>query len=404
MMALRAIIDYLFPPDPGLLRFTAAVRATVAGLATFFVALALGPIAEVDVLHRVLGFATAMFLAAMVPEGDTRSKLTTMLLGGIGAAAATTISSTFITMPAASVVVLPIVMLVLSWLGTRGPRFMAVALVSLMAYIITLVSHESLETVPQRLLVLAVAVAIAALVRCVLMPERPEAELEHLRQAVRNGIAKALGRIAAAVSSGGWTPQGRAMLRRDIDRLDEVVLLAQRTPCVPRRTVPGTGLAVAAALGGSACRRGGRAHRLVGGRPAGGSRGAPHPPGGASRDAGTGDAGQRGRPARIGAGPARARLSRCSRTTLPPPSARAAHETRGDWRPALQTALAAAIAVGCSELILPDRWYWAAFTAFVMFQGTRSRGESLSKGISFMAGTLLGVLAGLVLAAFLGPA
>ncbi len=71
------------------------------------------------------------------------------------------------------------------------------------------------------------------------------------------------------------------------------------------------------------------------------------------------------------------------------------------WRPALQTAAASALAIACSELILPDRWYWAAFAAFVMFRETRSRGEFVAKGIAFVAGTSAGLVAGLLLATLL---
>jgi uncharacterized membrane protein YccC len=79
-----------------------------------------------------------------------------------------------------------------------------------------------------------------------------------------------------------------------------------------------------------------------------------------------------------------------------PPAASAA-----GWRPALQTAAASALAIAGSELILPDRWYWAAFAAFVMFQGTRSRGESVAKGVAFVTGTSAGLVAGLLLATLL---
>ena len=79
-----------------------------------------------------------------------------------------------------------------------------------------------------------------------------------------------------------------------------------------------------------------------------------------------------------------------------PPAAPAA-----GWRPALQTAAASTLAIACSELILPDRWYWAAFAAFVMFRETRSRGESVAKGIAFVTGTSAGLVAGQLLATLL---
>jgi uncharacterized membrane protein YccC len=70
-------------------------------------------------------------------------------------------------------------------------------------------------------------------------------------------------------------------------------------------------------------------------------------------------------------------------------------------RSALQTAIATGLAIAVGELVSPNRWYWAAFAAFVMFQGTRSRGESLAKGLQFMFGTLAGVVAGMLFATLL---
>src|SRR6185437_1269662 len=70
-------------------------------------------------------------------------------------------------------------------------------------------------------------------------------------------------------------------------------------------------------------------------------------------------------------------------------------------RQAIQGGIATAFAVVAGELVSPQRWYWAAFAAFAMFQGTRSRGESIAKEIQFLIGTLAGVFAGVLIAAAL---
>ena len=62
----------------------------------------------------------------------------------------------------------------------------------------------------------------------------------------------------------------------------------------------------------------------------------------------------------------------------------------------MQTAVATALAIAAGDLVSPNRWYWAAFAAFVMFQGTRSRGESIAKGAQFVIGTLGGVVFGML--------
>lgn len=64
------------------------------------------------------------------------------------------------------------------------------------------------------------------------------------------------------------------------------------------------------------------------------------------------------------------------------------------WQSSLQGAGAAAIAIFFGELFSPTTWYWAAITAFVVFIGTRSRGDVFVKSGERALGTVLGVLAG----------
>ncbi|MBO0877196.1 MAG: FUSC family protein, partial [Pseudonocardia sp.] len=68
-------------------------------------------------------------------------------------------------------------------------------------------------------------------------------------------------------------------------------------------------------------------------------------------------------------------------------------------RQAIQTVVAGGVAILVGEWLSPQRWYWAALTTFVVFIGTTSRGETLSKGWQRLIGTLGGVLAGVLVAA-----
>jgi uncharacterized membrane protein YccC len=60
--------------------------------------------------------------------------------------------------------------------------------------------------------------------------------------------------------------------------------------------------------------------------------------------------------------------------------------------------VATALAIVAGELVSPARWYWAVVTAFVVFAGTSSRGDVLSRGGQRIVGTVGGVIAGMVLA------
>jgi uncharacterized membrane protein YccC len=80
---------------------------------------------------------------------------------------------------------------------------------------------------------------------------------------------------------------------------------------------------------------------------------------------------------------------------------------RGRWqlsrytRAAIQASIGGALAIVGGELLSAQRWYWAVVAGFLVFAGTNSRGDLLVKGWRRVWGTLLGILAGTVLATLL---
>lgn len=75
---------------------------------------------------------------------------------------------------------------------------------------------------------------------------------------------------------------------------------------------------------------------------------------------------------------------------------------RGDIRQPVQVAVASVLSIAVGELISPSRWYWAAITAFVIYSGTTSAGQTVSKGWQRVAGTVGGVIGGVLVAALVG--
>jgi Fusaric acid resistance protein-like len=71
-------------------------------------------------------------------------------------------------------------------------------------------------------------------------------------------------------------------------------------------------------------------------------------------------------------------------------------------RQAVQVGVATSMAIIVGELVSPSRWYWAVVAAFVVFVGTSSRGDVLSRGSQRVAGTIGGVIAGMGLAVLVG--
>lgn len=71
---------------------------------------------------------------------------------------------------------------------------------------------------------------------------------------------------------------------------------------------------------------------------------------------------------------------------------------RPTTRQAIQVSVAASLAIVTGELVSPARWYWAVIAAFVIFAGTNSWGETLTKGWQRLLGTILGVPCGVLVA------
>ncbi|MCX4767575.1 FUSC family protein [Streptomyces sp. NBC_01275] len=84
----------------------------------------------------------------------------------------------------------------------------------------------------------------------------------------------------------------------------------------------------------------------------------------------------------------------------------AAEEATGLRRPttraAVQVAVGSSLAIVGGELLSAHRWYWAVLTCWIVFLNTASTGEILVKGYRRLLGTVLGVVAGIVLAGLVG--
>ncbi|MEU6406642.1 FUSC family protein [Streptomyces sp. NPDC046985] len=76
---------------------------------------------------------------------------------------------------------------------------------------------------------------------------------------------------------------------------------------------------------------------------------------------------------------------------------------RPTTRAAAQVALGSALAIAGGEFLSSQRWYWAVLTCWIVFLNTSSTGEILVKGYRRLLGTVLGVVAGIVLAGLVGP-
>ncbi|WP_344609522.1 FUSC family protein [Streptomyces glaucus] len=75
---------------------------------------------------------------------------------------------------------------------------------------------------------------------------------------------------------------------------------------------------------------------------------------------------------------------------------------RPTTRAAIQVTVGSSLAIVGGEFLSSQRWYWAVLTCWIVFINTASTGEILVKGYRRLLGTVLGVVAGLVLAGLVG--
>ncbi|MCX3058245.1 FUSC family protein [Streptomyces beihaiensis] len=75
---------------------------------------------------------------------------------------------------------------------------------------------------------------------------------------------------------------------------------------------------------------------------------------------------------------------------------------RPTTRAAFQVSVGSALAIVGGELLSTQRWYWAVLTCWVVFLNTASTGEIVVKGYRRLLGTVLGVVAGVLLAGAVG--
>lgn len=199
-------VGAVFPPDPGLLRLRAAPRATLAGLLTFLLVVLLSvllpPHLAPSLPDRILGFAIGLFAGAAVRDATGRKRAVTLALVPFAAFALCVAAALLLDHPLAADLLVPAIMFAVTYSGAQGPRWGVIGTIALISCVISLVAQRPPSALPAQAIVVCLGAADAALVRFMLLPERPAVELARLRHSIRHGISRVLGRIDAAVNTG----------------------------------------------------------------------------------------------------------------------------------------------------------------------------------------------------------
>jgi uncharacterized membrane protein YccC len=399
----------------------------------------------------LLGVVITMVAARSVNEPDPRRQKITMTLLPVPATLAITAAALLAPHPAAADVGFVLVVFSAVYMRRFGARGTALGMVTFMAYFFTLYLRATTAELPWTIGAVLVGAACSFVWSAYLMPDRPEDVLRRTIRSLRARMTIVVDTTAEAVQAGQLDERRRRRLRIRTGRLNQTALMVQsqiEAKVNPDALWPGVGgedLALwlfdaeltvervatagarAAAAGAEipAATRAELAEALT--QLATAIR-IPQAEGlrrTADLAAGLAE-GQLDRPSSPAADPAvrrlalaiidttkaaseiRVRIARVAAAAAavdasqPAPASETEQQNRTVLRPttrqAIQVAVAASLAILIGESVSPARWYWAAIAAFVVFAGTNSWGETLTKGWQRLLGTALGVPAGVLIA------
>jgi uncharacterized membrane protein YccC len=399
--AALALWDRLVASDPGLLRLMMALRGTSAVFLMTLVAVFAGPRLGAPPLELASGVTFSLMAPFLMREPTLRQRQRTLLMLGMPAVAATVATTVLHGHGPLGDCFFIVLVFAAFLLQARSPYAVGQGLMAVVVSYVGLYLELPPSTLPMQILSIAAAIPVTAFACFVLFPIRPAATLRRMVQAVQS-------RAARVLQDAGDPHAGPAAMRRSLAKLNEAALAADDQLALLAAGSMGlrqhlmdlelaaARLAAADCVGQTPALQRHANRLLVAGRRLRHSRWS-------ARD-------RRGMGA-PGASPAsaltaitRAAAALGAAASLPPPPIPPAVPAPPGplaWRVALRVTLASAAAMAGGMAVSPNRWFWAVITVYVVSLNTRSRGDTIYKGVQRVAGTLLGLIAGVTLAALL---
>jgi hypothetical protein len=409
----------------------------------------------------LLGVVITMIAARSVTDPDPRQQRITMALLPVSAALAITVAALLAPHQVAADAVFVVVVFAAVYIRRFGPRGRALGMVAFMAYFFTLYLRASVSQLPWMIGAVLVGTLCTFVMSTYVMPDRPERVLRATIRSLRARMAIVVDTTADALRAGRLDERRRRRFRARITRLNATALMVQsqiEDKANPATLWPGVSgeqlapwlfdaeLAVEwVAIAGQ------RAATFAPDIPAatrielaevltqlawairvpqhdnlqwaadGAQQLLDEQPEPSPAEHPSQAAVHRLTLSIIAAAKATAEVRAIVEhaheghgTGAPPPDAdddapgapnadAAADQRSGGLLPttrqAIQVSVAASLAIIIGELVSPARWFWAVIAAFVIFAGTNSWGETLTKGWQRLLGTVLGVPCGVVVAA-----
>ncbi|PRZ41009.1 fusaric acid resistance family protein [Antricoccus suffuscus] len=454
-------VRFLAVSDPGQLRLTSAAGTALTVLLTIVVSIGFTSATGDPVTVAMLGTVVSMQASVSVKDRTPRARIATTALMALPAAGAVLLVAALSEFGKLADVGFIAVLFTAVWARRFGPRGTALGMVSFISYFFALFLHATIAQVPVLLIAIAIGVTVALFVRIAIFRDRPQSEVRRLARALRAASVSALEvaapdrprdintlrrKLTGLADTGmmieDWLDRNNASLHLSVTSHDLSVRVFEAQIATEQLAsalwalagdgswAPSLGramTAVGACLQDNPSAEALRAARRL-----------------ATDAADKADSSQVGIATilaartvqahtaihRITANTTRERKRANSNTTeaIPAVVSASVSPARGsdsidayggadepdapevagrpglnkNTRAAIQVAVATSAATVVGELISPNRWYWAVLTAFLVFGGVTTRGELLTKAGNRILGTVLGVVAGVLLAALVG--
>ncbi len=421
-----------------------AARTTLALAVALLILFLLTKATGQPLTVALLGVLITMTTARSINEPDPRRQKITIALLPLPAAAAITAAALLAPHQIVADIVFVLVVFIAFYVRRYDARGTALGMVTFMSYFFTLYLRAQVSELPWLIGAILVGTMCTFVMTAFVLPDRPESMLRRNIRALRARMAIVVDTTAEVVRAGQPDERRLRRLRIRTRRLNETALLVQGQ--IEDRVNPGAvwpgvsgedlalwlfdaeltverlatagGRAAAADLPAAtraelaaAVAQLGRAIRIP--RPEG-LRQAEEVAQRLLDQPSTADADPAVRrlalaliDATKAAADVRARLAQVTAAAAALDSPESSEDVaepqvqprlRPTTRQAIQVAIAASLAIVVGELVSPARWFWAVIAAFVVFAGTKSWGDTLSKGWQRLLGTALGVPSGVLVA------
>ncbi len=363
-MTIATLRDRLVAADPGFVRMYIGLRAT-ATVGTALGILLLGRYyLHYSLRVALVGAAIGIMWTLMVNDERPRDQRITTLALWFPAASSIAIATLTVSSHVLSDALFVVTLFLSQYVRRYGPRMTAMGGIAVLSFFFALFLQATLGDLPYLLLALAVTALCTYVYRFYIFRDNPALALHNALAAFRARQGLIAEAIAQAAQRGRIAAKDRRALQHHMLRLNETALMIDDLliDSDDRASVLEAELA-------------------------------------------TGELVERAMQGRLHApielqtpqvhGPIRQSVTWSPRGPFRTGTNVDTGRIRATTRQAIQITVAGALSIVIGELLSPQRWYWAVLAAFLVFIGTSSAYETMSRAWSRLVGTALGVFAGM---------